>query len=175
MRRSVLLTLVAAALVAAGCGSDAEPPDQDAVAAAPRASTAVATTTASTRTADRARPRNSGTAIRLRRSQFGKVLFDGADQAIYLFDKERSSRSRCYGQCAREWPPVLTDGRPRAGRGIDRRLLGTTKRKGGSTQVTYNGHPLYTYAHEGRDEVRCHDVPGFGGTWYALDRRGDVA
>jgi predicted lipoprotein with Yx(FWY)xxD motif len=52
-------------------------------------------------------------------------------------------------------------------------VLGTTERDDGTTQVTYNGHPLYFYAHEGKDEVRCHNVPGFGGIWLALGADGN--
>jgi predicted lipoprotein with Yx(FWY)xxD motif len=68
----------------------------------------------------------------------------------------------------------LTEAAPQAGAGIDAGLLGTTARDDGPRQVTYNGHPLYFYAHEGRDEVRCHNVPGFGGTWLALNAEGNA-
>jgi predicted lipoprotein with Yx(FWY)xxD motif len=45
-------------------------------------------------------------------SEFGSILFDSDQQAIYLFDKETSDTSECYGDCAAAWPPVLTDGDP---------------------------------------------------------------
>jgi predicted lipoprotein with Yx(FWY)xxD motif len=183
MRHFVLLTLATAALAAAGCGSDDDDSTEQGAAAqdAPAETTMARSETpmkkpAGANMAEKSDgPRTRGTRIKLGSSQYGRVLFDGSGQAIYLFDKERSARSRCYGQCAEEWPPVLTKGRPRAGRGIDRRLLSTIRRRGGPTQVTYDGHPLYLYAHEGKNEVRCHNVPGFGGIWLALDRRGDPA
>ncbi len=178
MRRLLLLTLAIAALVAGGCGSDSESGGEG---AAPEPAAEAATeepdrqsTTSDAQARDEQPAAAKGTAIKLADSQFGKVLFDRAGQAIYLFDKEKSDRSECYDDCAAEWPPVLTEGDPEAGKGIDEGLLGTTKRTDGTTQVTYNGHPLYFYAHEGRNEVRCHNVPGFGGLWLALDGKGNA-
>lgn len=117
------------------------------------------------------RARN-GTTVVTGASDYGTVLFDSTGQAVYLFDVEDTSRPRCYGPCAEAWPPVLTQGVPRAGTGVDQSLLGTTRRDGGGTQVTYDGHPLYYYAHEGKDEVRCHDVFLDGGNWYAVQPNG---
>lgn len=114
-----------------------------------------------------------GTKITLRSSDFGKILFDSHRQAIYLFDKEETKKAECYGDCAKAWPPVLTKGKPRAGKGIDKDLLGTTKRRNGRKQVTYNGHPLYFYAHEDPGQVLCHDVRSFGGLWLVMKANGD--
>ena len=50
----------------------------------------------------------------------------------------------------------------------DQRLLDTTKRTDGKTQVTYGGHPLYYYAHEAKNEVKCHNIRGFGGLWLVV-------
>ena len=108
-------------------------------------------------------------------SDFGTILFGDTGQAIYLFDVETTSRPRCYGPCAEAWPPVLTDGAPRAGERVQQSLLGTTQRADGTTQVTYDGHPLYFYAHEGTYEVKCHDVFLNGGTWYAIQPDGHPA
>lgn len=108
-------------------------------------------------------------------SDFGEVLFDEAGQAIYLFDLETTSQPRCYGPCAAVWPPVLTESAPRAGRLVKPSLLGTVQRTDGTTQVTYDGHPLYFYAHEGPYEVKCHDVVLNGGTWYAVQPSGNRA
>jgi predicted lipoprotein with Yx(FWY)xxD motif len=169
MRRLLLLTLAIVALAAAGCGSDSDSDSGDEGAAKEPA--AETTTTNESKSKPAA---SKGTTIKLADSQFGKVLFDQAGQAIYLFDKEKSDKAECYGECAAAWPPVFTDGEPQAGAGIDESLLGTTKRRDGKTQVTYNGHPLYFYAHEGRNEVKCHNVSEFGGLWLVLNRAGDV-
>jgi predicted lipoprotein with Yx(FWY)xxD motif len=103
------------------------------------------------------------------------MLFDGAGQAIYLFDKETSSRPECYGACATAWPPVLTAGSPRASGETRAHLIGTTRRRDGTLQVTYNDHPLYYYAHEGPHQVLCHNVREFGGLWLVVTPRGRAA
>lgn len=118
--------------------------------------------------------KDEGTEIALADSDFGSILFDGDERAIYLFDKETSSKPDCYGACAEAWPPVLTEGEPVAGNGTDESLLGTTKRKDGSTQVTYDGHPLYYYVEDGPGEVLCHGVDEFGGLWLVVDAAGEA-
>ncbi len=121
------------------------------------------------------RPASPGQEIIAVASDFGTILFDDTGQAIYLFDVETTSKPRCYGSCATAWPPVLTDGAPVAGDGVQQSLLGTTRRTDGTTQVTYDGHPLYLYAHEGKYEVKCHDIFLNGGTWYAVQPDGHRA
>jgi predicted lipoprotein with Yx(FWY)xxD motif len=113
-----------------------------------------------------------GTKVVLGQSQFGRILFNAGSQAIYMFDIETSKKPQCYGACAKAWPPVYAKGKPRLGPGLKRSLLGTTRRSDGRGQITYGGHPLYYYAHEGPDQVLCHNVVEFGGTWLALRRSG---
>jgi predicted lipoprotein with Yx(FWY)xxD motif len=117
----------------------------------------------------------AGTAITVRDSEFGPMLFDDPGQAIYLFEIETTGRPECYGECAAAWPPVLTSEAPRATGGARTDLLGTVARDDGSTQVTYGGHPLYFYAHEGPGEVLCHDVVENGGRWLAVTPDGAPA
>jgi predicted lipoprotein with Yx(FWY)xxD motif len=113
------------------------------------------------------------TKITVRGSDFGRMIWAPRHQAIYMFENDERDKSRCYGRCAKAWPAVLTTGRPKAGRGVDPQLLGTTKRRNGDRQVTYAGKPLYTYAHEERDEVFCHDVRLNGGYWWVLGPAGE--
>jgi predicted lipoprotein with Yx(FWY)xxD motif len=117
----------------------------------------------------------TGVTITTAGSDFGQVLFDGTGQAIYLFDRDTTSKPDCYGDCAAAWPPVLTDGAPVAAAEAMVDLLGTTPRTDGSTQVTYAGHPLYYYAHEGKNVVTCHNVSEFGGLWLAVTPTGQAA
>jgi predicted lipoprotein with Yx(FWY)xxD motif len=166
--RQLTLTALAAVLLVTACGDD-ETSDGGTPASRPGAASAG---DADPGGAGAART-PKGTEIRLRGSQFGKILFDSRRRAIYVFDKEKTERARCYGECARAWPPVYTRGRPRAGRGVDADLLGTTKRRDGRRQVTYHGHPLYFYAHEDPGEVLCHDVDEFGGLWLVVKANGD--
>jgi predicted lipoprotein with Yx(FWY)xxD motif len=161
--------LAAIALVAAGCGSDPEDAPRTA------ATSPAATTAAATPSAPPSRPRRTGTVIITADSDFGRMLYDASGQPIYLFDAERTSRPRCYGACAEAWPPVLTKGLPRARAGTREALLGTVRRTDGTRQVTYAGHPLYFYAHEGAYQVLCHDVTEFGGTWLVVRPDGTPA
>jgi predicted lipoprotein with Yx(FWY)xxD motif len=96
------------------------------------------------------------------------MLFGADGQAIYIFENDSANETVCYGECSRDWPPVLTEGDPSAGRGVKQSLLGTVERRDGSQQVTYDGQPLYFYANEKPGEVRCHDVNLNGGFWWAV-------
>lgn len=118
--------------------------------------------------------RPPGITIATQDSQYGTILFDGDHQAIYLFAKESSDHSECYGECAAAWPPVLTKGRPQGGAGLNAKLLGTTARTDGTTQVTYNGHPLYYYESDPPGEVLCQNVVEFGGRWLVVDPTGNA-
>jgi predicted lipoprotein with Yx(FWY)xxD motif len=159
-----VIVLLAAAL-GVGCGGDQETPPAEAV----RAPATPTATPSDDPTATPARePRRRGTRLKVVDSQFGKILGDGRGQAVYLFDKERSGRSECYGDCARAWPPVLTKGRPVAGKGVRKRLLGTTRRRNGKRQVTYDGRPLYYYVDDAPGRVLCHNVFEFGGLWLVV-------
>jgi predicted lipoprotein with Yx(FWY)xxD motif len=114
-----------------------------------------------------------GTVITVGDSDFGTMLFDSNKQAIYVFENDPKGSTVCYGACAEAWPPVLTDGEPRAGRGVKQSLLGTIKRRDGSVQVTYAAKPLYFYSHEGPGEVRCHNVNLNGGFWWVVGPDGE--
>jgi predicted lipoprotein with Yx(FWY)xxD motif len=170
MSRFLTIVTVAAGLLIAGCGDD----DDDSESASGGGGTA--TEAAAPPATEPVAPASAGarTTIKTADSQYGDVLFGVADQAIYYFDKESGSKSECYGACAEAWPPVLTEGAPAAGGGAQPELLGTTQRDDGTTQVTYDGHPLYYYAHEGPGEVTCHDVSEFGGLWLAVQPTGEA-
>lgn len=114
----------------------------------------------------------TGTIIKTGDSEFGSILFDDRGQAIYIWELEESTKAECYGDCAEAWPPVLTDGAPIASGSVNSELLGTTERTDGTTQVTYNGHPLYYYAHEEPGEVKCHNVSTHGGLWWVIQPSG---
>lgn len=120
--------------------------------------------------AERGNP--GGKRVKAVSSDFGKVIADGRGEAFYLFGKEKDKTSRCYGACAKAWPPVLTKGRPRAGKGVKAKLLGTTRRKNGKRQVTYAGHPLYYYVHDSPGTILCQDVSEFGGLWLVVKPSG---
>lgn len=114
----------------------------------------------------------TGTVIQVGSSKYGEMLFSGSNQAIYIWQLEESTTPECYGDCAKAWPPVLTTGTPVASTGVNAQLLGTTKRTDGTTQITYNGHPLYYYAHEAPGEVECHNIKTHGGLWWVIQPSG---
>jgi predicted lipoprotein with Yx(FWY)xxD motif len=116
----------------------------------------------------------AGARVTAHSSAYGKVLFSAAGKALYVFEADTGSASRCYGVCARAWPPLLTKGAPVAGSGVDHMLLGTTKRKGGSLQVTYRGHPLYTYSADKPGKIACQHVTMHGGLWLVIEASGRV-
>jgi predicted lipoprotein with Yx(FWY)xxD motif len=103
----------------------------------------------------------------------GTVLVDSQGLTLYDFHKDKGSTSSCYGACAAAWPPLLTEGNPQAQGPANRSMLGTTKRKDGTIQVTYNGWPLYTYAgDQAPGEANGNDIDQFGAEWYALQPNG---
>ena len=114
----------------------------------------------------------AGTKVTVAGSEFGSMVWGPKRQAVYVFERDGRKRPRCYGRCAKAWPPVLTKGKPVAGRGVRKSLLGTARRRNGSRQVTYAGRPLYFYAHEGRGEVLCHNVNLNGGLWWVVGPNG---
>ena len=119
-----------------------------------------------------AEPGSPRTRVTVGSSEFGRMLFGPKRQAIYIFERDSRDRSRCYGECARLWPPVYTTGAPVAGPGLRRALLGSIRRRDGRRQVTYAGQPLYYYAHEGPGQVLCHNVHLNGGLWWVVGPNG---
>ncbi len=175
-----LALLVLAAAAAAGCGDD-----NDTVGAENAATTgstgdamkkegAAMKDDAAMKQGD-AMKSSHGATVKVGSTSYGKILQDKRGRTLYLFTKEKSSKSECYGDCARAWPPLFTKGKPKAGKGAIAGKLGTTKRRGGKLQVTYNGHPLYYYVDEDEpNEVLCQAVEEFGGIWYVVDRKGNA-
>jgi predicted lipoprotein with Yx(FWY)xxD motif len=104
----------------------------------------------------------------------GTIVVNSEGLTLYDFHKDKGGTSACYGACAAAWPPLLTEGEPKAEAGAMVNQLGTTKRKDGSVQVTYNGWPLYTYAGDnGPGEANGNDITQFGAQWYALLPNGE--
>lgn len=108
--------------------------------------------------------------------KLGMVLVDSNGMTLYDFHKDKGTTSSCYGPCAEGWPPMLTEGEPTVGNGASSSKLGTTERKDGTTQVTYAGHPLYTFVEDKKPgEANGNDVSAFGAQWYALKGSGEEA
>ena len=107
-------------------------------------------------------------------SSLGRILVDGKSHTLYLFEKDKRGRSACSGACAANWPPLLTKGAPKAGAAAKASLLGTIKRSDGTTQVTYNKHPLYTFVGDAgkRGATTGEGLDAFGARWYVVAAKG---
>jgi predicted lipoprotein with Yx(FWY)xxD motif len=115
----------------------------------------------------------SNATVSLRKTGLGRILVNARGHTLYLFAKDRNAKSSCSGSCARFWPPLLSRGKPTAGFGVRTSLLGTTRRSNGSLQVTYNKHPLYTYALDTRaGQTRGEGNSRFGAKWWAVSANG---
>jgi predicted lipoprotein with Yx(FWY)xxD motif len=111
--------------------------------------------------------------VSLRKTNLGVIVVNLRGHTLYLFAKDRNAKSSCAGSCARFWPPLLSRGKPTAGPGVKRVLLGTTRRSNGSLQVTYNRHPLYTYALDKRaGQTKGEGNSLFGAKWWAVSANG---
>lgn len=107
-------------------------------------------------------------------SSYGKVLYDGRGFVLYAFTRDHG-RSRCYGACAKAWPPYFASKRLLAGAGLKRGLLGSVRRRDGRRQVTYAGRPLYYYVGDKRPrQILCQDVVEFGGRWLVVRPSGKL-
>lgn len=106
----------------------------------------------------------------------GAFLTDGDGRALYLFEADSARESHCYDACTAAWPPLTTAGPPTvSGPRIRRDMIGTIQRRDRTTQVTYNGWPLYRYASDpGPGQHLGQDVEEFGATWYLLSPSGSM-
>jgi predicted lipoprotein with Yx(FWY)xxD motif len=114
--------------------------------------------------------------LTVRNTRFGRILFDGRGRTLYAFTRDpRGARSRCYGACAKAWPVYFAKGRLLAGKGVRQSLLGTSRRRDGRRQVTYNRRPLYFYVGDKKPgQVLCQNVDEFGGTWLVIRPNGQL-
>jgi predicted lipoprotein with Yx(FWY)xxD motif len=157
-RQAVLVTAAVAATLLAACGGGSG-------GAAGGGSSATTTSAASTAAA-------AAPAVKVAKTALGDVLTDPSGRTLYMFDPDKQGASACYAQCAQAWPPLTARGTPGAGAGADASLLGTTKRREGTTQVTYGRWPLYYFA----PDKKAGDVKGqaVGGVWWVVSADGQV-
>jgi predicted lipoprotein with Yx(FWY)xxD motif len=111
--------------------------------------------------------------VKVAHSDLGRILVDSRGHTLYLFKKDAGTRSTCYGQCAEFWPPLRPGGKATAGRGARASMIGTTRRRDGSRQVTYNGHPLYRFAQDTKPgDTNGEGLKAFGARWWAVSPAG---
>lgn len=116
---------------------------------------------------------SSGTVSVTANQTLGQILVGGTGRTLYLFEKDTGGKSACTGACATAWPPLTTTGTPQAGSGVSAAMLATITRPDGTTQVTYNGHPLYYFSHDmAPGQTTGEGLNRFGGLWYAVSAQG---
>jgi predicted lipoprotein with Yx(FWY)xxD motif len=129
--------------------------------------------TSGSSSAPAATPTGATTVAVATNAKLGQILVDGSGRTLYLFAADKGTTSTCYGSCASYWPPLLTNGAPVAGSGANATLVGTSKRTDGSTEVTYNGHPLYyVVTDHNPGDATGQAVNNFGALWYAVNPAG---
>src|SRR5207344_1463913 len=113
-------------------------------------------------------PAATGTGSGLKTTTIGgtTVLTNAKGFTLYSFAPDTPATPKCYGSCAVYWPPVT--GTAAASPGLPGRV-GTIKRTDGSEQLTYNGHPLYTYiADTAPGQARGNNLNLNGGVWHEV-------
>src|SRR4051812_4749295 len=107
-------------------------------------------------------------------SSLGKILDDSNGDTLYLFQKDAGTKSACTGACASAWPPLRASGKVTVGNGASASMVGTTPRSDGKPQVTYNGHPVYTFTgDQSPGDTSGHGVNAFGARWYVISLAGN--
>jgi predicted lipoprotein with Yx(FWY)xxD motif len=159
-------------LLAAACssGSSTSTPGTSASSAAtssPASSSPAATSASSSPAA------TATVSVRVLAGIPGKALVGSNGHTLYLFEGDKNGTSACSGACAAAWPPDTVTGSPQAGSGVSQSLLGTIKRADGTTQLTYNGHPLYYFtADTAGGTAHGEGVKAFGADWYVVSAVG---
>jgi predicted lipoprotein with Yx(FWY)xxD motif len=114
-----------------------------------------------------------GALVSIHKTALGKVLTDARGHTLYLFEKDKNGMSSCNGACLAYWPAVRTAAKPRAGAGVRASLLGRTRRQDGRRQVTYAGHPLYTFVGDTKaGQTTGEGLTDFGAAWDAISPNG---
>lgn len=100
------------------------------------------------------------------------VLTNAKGFTLYSFAPDTSTKSNCNGACAQFWPPVKG---PATASGV-KGTFGTIKRSDGSTQATFDGHPLYTFAADtAPGQAKGNGLNEEGGVWHEITTSGAAA
>jgi predicted lipoprotein with Yx(FWY)xxD motif len=101
--------------------------------------------------------------IKWKTAQFGSVLATRGHLALYTWNQEKAGKVKCTGSCAKTWPPLTIPQGTMAPKHIAGVMgtFGEVMRPDGRTQVTYNGHALYTYHSDSPTKILCNGVDGW--------------
>lgn len=171
-RYAVLPVALAASIGVAACGSSATATGHTASASTGYGAGAYGGSSSSVSSTATAA---SATTVRLGKTSKGKIIVNSRGFTAYLFTADRRNSDRCVkvSGCMSIWPALTVKGRPSAGSGLKRSLLGSIKLPNGRHQVTYAGHPLYTYTGDsGPGNTSYIGATSFGGTWLGINAAG---
>ena len=150
-----VLAVAAAAAVLAACSSSGSSSASGSTSTSTSTSSPVATTAGST----------------LKTATIGgaTVLTNAQGFTLYSFAPDTPAKSNCNGTCAQNWPPVKG---PATASGVSG-TFGTITRADGSTQATFNGHPLYTFAGDtAPGQNKGNGLNANGGLWHEITTSG---
>jgi predicted lipoprotein with Yx(FWY)xxD motif len=167
MRRPVvaLVALAAAGAIAAGCSSNNSGSGGSSSGGGGGAYGSAPSTSSG---------QSSAATVKTASSKVGTILVDANGRTLYLFEKDQPDQSTCAGACAAAWPVDHSSAAPKAAGQVKAALLGTIKRSDGTTQVTYNRHPLYYYAGDtAAGQLNGQGLNAFGGGWDVLSPSGN--
>ena len=111
--------------------------------------------------------------VKVAHSRLGKILVDSRGRTLYVLSADSARKSRCFGACAQNWPPLRASRKPTVGRGLKASKVGTIRRSDGKPQVTYNSHPLYRFVGDTRSgQTNGQGIVAFGGRWSVVSTAG---
>jgi predicted lipoprotein with Yx(FWY)xxD motif len=112
--------------------------------------------------------------LSLEPSPVGPILTTGSGHTLYDFAPDTPTKSACLSSiCVFLWPPLVVTGKPTVAPGLQAGLLGTLVRPDGATQVTYGGHPLYTWNSDAKaGMITGQAIDNEGGYWYVVGPNG---
>jgi predicted lipoprotein with Yx(FWY)xxD motif len=166
VRSGSVAALIGVALIVAGCGSSSSTSTSTDTGAAAAPSSATGTVSQASA---------KGVSVSMTKGSAGTYLTGASGQALYLWVADSGGKSSCSGSCAKVWPPLTTKGTPIAGHGVKASDLGTITRSDGTKQVTYNGHPLYSFVEDtAAGATKGQGSDGFGAKWWLVAPSGSA-
>jgi predicted lipoprotein with Yx(FWY)xxD motif len=107
-------------------------------------------------------------------SGLGTILVNSQGHTLYMFQADSNGKSACSGACATNWPPLRASAKPTVSSALNASLVGTIPRSDGKPQVSYNGHPLYTFVmDQSPGDVKGQGVTAFGASWFTVNPAGN--
>jgi len=104
--------------------------------------------------------------------ELGEYLVGKDEMTLYMFSNDEPNTVNCAGDCLDNWPPLITQGEPVLGEGVDPDLVGTAELPDGQMIVTYNEMPLYYWV----NDTQAGDTTGqgVGSVWWLVSPEGEV-